>query len=149
LTTDWDFFIRLVRSGSRAGLVDAPLAEYRLRPGTLSSDRLALVESRIATLVRARSRGGLSAEELDTLAKAVAAQGRELLVRRARASLESGEIDRSSLLAIARDSGFRPARRTAALLAVVLPSLAGAWLRSRRGGTVEVGTGAVLTDATP
>lgn len=60
LTADWDFFIRLLRTGSQAGLVNVPLAEYRLRPGTLSSDRISLVESRIATLERAAERGGLS-----------------------------------------------------------------------------------------
>ena len=151
LTTDWDFFIRMIRTGSRAGLVDVPLAEYRLRPGTLSSDRVALVESRIATLERARTRGGMSDSELQVVNLAINGQRRELLVRRARASLESrsGGIARRHLLAIARDGGFSPSRRTAALLAAGLPSLAGAWLRTRSHGEVELGTGAVLSRREP
>ena len=36
---DTDCFIRLVLDGARAGLVDEPLARYRLRDGSLSSDR--------------------------------------------------------------------------------------------------------------
>jgi glycosyltransferase involved in cell wall biosynthesis len=151
LTTDWDFFIRMLRTGSRAGLVDVPLAEYRLRPGTLSSDRVALVESRIATMERARARGGLSDTEREAVNGAIAAQRRELLVRRARASLESGSnaIARRHLLAIVGDGGFRPSRRTAALLAAGAPSLAGAWLRARSQGKVELGTGAVLSRPEP
>lgn len=151
LTTDWDFFIRMLRTGSRAGLVDVPLAEYRLRPGTLSSDRVALVESRIATMERARARGGLSDPERAAVNGAIAAQRRELLVRRARASLESGSnaSARRHLLAIVGDGGFRPSRRTAALLAAGAPSLAGAWLRARSQGKVELGTGTVLSRPEP
>jgi hypothetical protein len=151
LTTDWDFFIRMLRTGSRVGLVNVPLAEYRLRPGTLSSDRVALVESRIATLQRAQARGGLSESELQAVDDAINGQRRELLVRRARASLEDskGGQARRHLLAIARDGGFSPSRRTAALLAAGAPSLAGAWLRARSHGNLELGTGAVLSRREP
>jgi hypothetical protein len=143
LTADWDFFIRLLRSGSAAGLVDVPLAEYRLRAGTLSADRTALVESRIATLLRARSRERLDATELDVLDAALAGQRRELLVRRARHALRTGgRRARGPLLAIARDAGFRPTRRVAALAAAGVPQLAAAVLRGRESGSIEIGTGA-------
>lgn len=142
LTADWDFFIRLIRSGSRVGLVDAPLAEYRLRPGTLSSDRLRLVESRIATLERARERGGLREHERAGLDAALAAQRRTLLVGRARAALtDDGGSVRRDLLAIVLDPGFRPSRRAAALATACFPAAAAAWLRLRDRRTVDLGTG--------
>jgi glycosyltransferase involved in cell wall biosynthesis len=143
LTADWDFFIRLLRSGSAAGLVDVPLAEYRLRAGTLSAQRTALVESRIATLLRARARERLDAAELRVLDEAVAAQRRELLVRRAKQALRTDDRQaRRWLLAMARDTGFRPSRRAAALAAAGVPQLTAALLRRRESDSVEVGTGA-------
>jgi GT2 family glycosyltransferase len=146
LTADWDFFIRLIRSGSRAGVVDAPLAEYRLRAGTLSSDRTALVESRIGTLARARARGGLTSDELRTLDDTLAAQRRDLLIRRAKqALLDGSSTRRRQLVAIAGDPGFRPSRRAVAMLAAALPSLAACRLRRIGQGSTEVGTGARLS----
>jgi glycosyltransferase involved in cell wall biosynthesis len=146
LTTDWDFFIRLLRAGSSVGLVNVPLAEYRLHAGSLSSDRIALVQSRIDTLERARARGGLSHNDLDVLGTALSAQRRELLVRKARASLEEASDDRSRrhLVAIARDKGFRRSRRAAALAAAAAPTLAGLWLRTRDRHLLELGTGVSL-----
>ena len=56
---------------------------------------------------------------------------------------------RRHLLAIARDKGFRPRRRAAALIAAATPGLASSWLHARRSGSIELGTGANLTTQSP
>lgn len=47
---DWDLWIRMLRGGETAGLVPRPLAYYRLRPGSLSIDRLALIPHELRVL---------------------------------------------------------------------------------------------------
>ncbi|MGI8870268.1 MAG: glycosyltransferase family 2 protein, partial [Mycobacteriales bacterium] len=88
--TDWDFWQRLVLTGSRVGLVNEPLARYRLIPGTLSSDRSRLVEARLSVLHRAAARRDLSDGERAVLDAAIRRQGRDLLTRRAEAALARG-----------------------------------------------------------
>src|SRR5262249_18875688 len=48
-TTDWDCWIRMILGGSRAGCLTAPLATYRVRETSLSSDRRQLVAGRVQT----------------------------------------------------------------------------------------------------
>ena len=36
---DWEFWLRLLRRGSRAGCVLEPLADYRIHAGSVSADR--------------------------------------------------------------------------------------------------------------
>ena len=55
-----DLWCRMVLNGSRVGLVDEPLARYRLRPSSLSADRVALLEGRCRVLERAASRDDLT-----------------------------------------------------------------------------------------
>ena len=40
VAADWDCWIRMILGGSKAGSVDEPLLRYRLRQGSVSSDRL-------------------------------------------------------------------------------------------------------------
>jgi hypothetical protein len=58
--TDWDCWIRMIFAGSRIGIVDEPLAEYRIRETGLASDRTRLIESRVALLEKAARRSDLS-----------------------------------------------------------------------------------------
>ena len=66
-TTDWDCWLRMIYGGSRAGLVDERLAEYRVHPdGALSSDRGRMLSGMVMTLNKARDRAaelGLEAGE--------------------------------------------------------------------------------------
>ena len=64
-TADWDFWMRLILSGSQVGLVDAPLARYRLSSTTLSADRAQLVAARVHVLDRAAERDDLSRPRAD------------------------------------------------------------------------------------
>jgi len=146
LTTDWDFFIRMVISGSRVGMVDAPLAVYRLAAGSLSSDRVAMVHSRISTLRRAAEREVLTPCEQRVLHRALLEQQRELYERRLRAALtgeEPGPRRRALRLAVCRAA--HPSLRAKAVAAAALPSLAAAVERRRRPGR-EVGAGLRLLD---
>ena len=54
-TNDWDCWIRLVFSGSRAGLVDEPLLRYRLHEGAQSSNPARMARGQAETLAVAAS----------------------------------------------------------------------------------------------
>ena len=58
-TTDWDLWLRLILSGSRAGCVDEPLALYRLRETSLTASRRDLLLGKLATLEKARRNAAL------------------------------------------------------------------------------------------
>jgi len=47
--TDWDCWIRLVFSGSRAGLVDQPLYRYHMHENAMSSDKLLTSRGQVQT----------------------------------------------------------------------------------------------------
>lgn len=140
--TDWDFWLRLIMSGSRAGLVDHPLARYRLSRGTLSADRIRLVEGRIAVLSRALERTDLTPAERATATGALGRQRRELAARRAEATLADGgwaaRVQHARLLTT---RGVTLRRRLGAALAIASPGLAARRHRRRCGGTTEIGAG--------
>lgn len=69
---DWDCWIRMVLRGSRIGVVDEPLAVYRLHPNNSSANRLAMTRGNVELLRRVQARGGLSEEEKRVLAETIA-----------------------------------------------------------------------------
>lgn len=141
-TADWEFWQRLILDGSRVGLVDEPLARYRLSTRSLSAHRCRLVQARLVVLSRAAAREDLVPHERAVVAGAIRRERRELIARRAEASLQDGgwrTRKRFAQLLVARGFGIRA--RLGALLALASPSAA-AWRRSRRSdGLVEVGAG--------
>jgi glycosyltransferase involved in cell wall biosynthesis len=50
---DWDLWIRFITAGERAGLLAEPLANYRVRRGSLSYDRARLYRDALTILERA------------------------------------------------------------------------------------------------
>jgi glycosyltransferase involved in cell wall biosynthesis len=52
---DWDLWLRMLAAGSRAGLVDAPLYEYRRHPHSLTRRRVDLALGVVAVLERAHA----------------------------------------------------------------------------------------------
>lgn len=60
---DWDAWIRMILDGARAGLVREPLLRYRIRPGSLSSDRTRSLQARVGVLDKALSHPGLTPKE--------------------------------------------------------------------------------------
>ncbi len=67
---DWDAWIRLILAGGRAGLVTEPLLRYRLRPGSLSADRVRSLRERVTVLDRTLANPNLRPEEAQKLQSA-------------------------------------------------------------------------------
>lgn len=132
-TTDWDCWIRLLFSGSQAGLVVEPLAEYRLRETSLSGDRAKHVRGRVATLEKAAEMPSLTDTERRTVEQALADQRRLLALEEAHAAIESGAADaRARAVAIAQDRRYGAGTRAKAALAAAAPGIAARVGRARR-----------------
>jgi hypothetical protein len=132
--TDWDCWIRMIFGGSRVGLVDEPLAEYRVRETSLASNRRRQFEAYVAVLEKAASRSDLSDGERAALVASLGAQQRRLALRKAEEALvDASPRARHLALDVARDSGFPLTIRAKAALAAAFPRLAAARLdRGRR-----------------
>jgi GT2 family glycosyltransferase len=140
-TADWDFWLRLILSGSGVGLVDAPLARYRLGTSTLSADRTRLLAARVEVLTRAAAREDLTDDERATASEALARQRLDLSLRVADEALDAGgwaARTRNAQVLVRR--GTPPRRRLRAAVAVASPALA-RWARRSQPDTVEVGAG--------
>jgi hypothetical protein len=76
---DLDLWYRLLH-GARVGFVDAPLASYRSRPGSITTDRRRFVLGTLQADVRnlARYEAELNAEEADYLRKRIARRYKHL-----------------------------------------------------------------------
>ena len=139
---DWEFWQRLVLSGSRVGLLDQPLARYRLGGGSLSSDRVRLVRARLTVLHRAASRDDLTQRERQVVAASARQQERELAVRLADAALDRGGWEaRRRAGALLLVGGVPLRTRAGAAVAMAAPGLASRRRRRRAGGTTEIGSG--------
>ena len=137
--TDWDLWARLILSGSRAGLVDEPLARYRVRQGSLSSQRLGMRTGEIAVLEKILQRDDLSEQETVAAGSVLAREQGELLVEQARDALRNGRPDaRRRALAVVLGKAQSIGSRTKGLLAAIAPRAAGAILR-RRGSEATAG----------
>lgn len=140
-TTDWDCWIRLIFSGSRAGLVPEPLARYRLNEGSLSSQRAAHIQGRLLTLAKTAARSDLTPREREVLERSVAYNRRALGLARARASLLEGARDRRRRsLDVAFGGGYGIRTRLKAIGAAAAPGHA----RRRLAASPRETTGGVL-----
>jgi glycosyltransferase involved in cell wall biosynthesis len=123
---DWDCWIRMIFNGSRVGLVNEPLAEYRVNPSGLASDRVRLSEGRVAVLEKTELRDDLSTEERRILRESLANQRRILALRKARAALLASSPEARRLaLRVAFTKGLPSSLRLKAGAAAVFPRLAG------------------------
>jgi hypothetical protein len=141
-TEDWDCWVRLILGGARAGMVDAPLATYRLQRGSLSSQRAKLVAGKLQTLGKAAGRADLRPHERAVVEEELAAlRARHalLLAREALAAEAPGARRLAARAAMA--GGLEPATRLKLAAAVVGPRAVGRRLRSR---PVETTAGLLL-----
>jgi GT2 family glycosyltransferase len=123
--TDWDCWIRMIFAGSRAGLVDEPLGEYRVRATSLASNRTSQLEAYVAVLEKAAGRSELSAEERSTLEESLAGQRRRFAFHLAENALLEGRPEgRRLALDIALDRGFPHRMRVRAAVAAAVPRAA-------------------------
>jgi hypothetical protein len=145
-STDWDCWIRLIVGGSQAGLVDEPLARYRVQTGSLSSQRTRMLAGRVATLERAVALDELTHEERETAERALAGYRRRLALAEAREALEARSPDARGLaLAVARGPQFSARTRLKALASAAAPRVARRLLAGRPRET----TGGVLLPPDP
>jgi Glycosyl transferase family 2 len=123
--TDWDLWCRMLLDGSRVGLVDEPLARYRLRPSSLSANRAALMDGRCRVLERAASRSDLTPDERRRVQTALATEQRNALLTRAGTALREGSPEARQLaLRIARTRSVPARTRARAALAALAPRVA-------------------------
>jgi len=119
---DWDILIRLVLAGAAVGLVDEPLYRYRLRPDSLTADRIAALRSRVQVLEALRSHPGLTRVERHELERSL--DGKRRRVLQAEAELAVNELHpdaRDRALALARAPGASGRQRLSALAWAVSP----------------------------
>jgi glycosyltransferase involved in cell wall biosynthesis len=135
---DWEFYARLIVAGSRAGLVDEPLAVYRLHPGSLTGSRLRTLQGRVVALERMGRIPGLTAAEREGVSRLLSHYRRQAALADAEDSLRRNAAHRRRrALSVALGSGFGPRTRGKAAFAALLPGVAGRYLARR-----ELRTGA-------
>jgi glycosyltransferase involved in cell wall biosynthesis len=129
---DWDCWLRLVLSGSLAGLVDEPLYVYRYVGGSLSARRVRDLRARVRLLEKAAARDDLSGPERSLLERQLGWRRREALLAEAEEALLAGDRDaRARSLAIVHAPGMGLATRLKAAAAVVAPQTAARLLAGR------------------
>ena len=138
-TTDWDLWLRMIFAGSRIGLVDLPLARYRITPANLSSQRSKMLNGALATLGKAAARDDLTPHERVVVEESVAGYRRKLALVVASESLEAGGTRRRrAALGVVLGAGQPLALRAKALAAALMP---GAAARRTQRGDREVTAG--------
>jgi glycosyltransferase involved in cell wall biosynthesis len=138
LIEDTDCFIRLILAGARAGLIDEPLARYRLREGSLASDRTATMSAQVTMLEKFLDHPALDGPQRECLRRDIQVKRAEARVVAAEAALDSGASNRrAAALALALGElppGVGLGTRLRALAAAAAPSLAQTWMTRRPGG---------------
>jgi GT2 family glycosyltransferase len=133
---DWELWVRVILGGGRVGIVDEPLALYRVRETSLSAQPLRRGHGSVAALERAAARTDLAAHERETVEEALAGHRRQLALAELDDALlrRAGGVHRHAL-AILRDAGHPGATRVKAAAAALAPPVARLLLerRARRG----------------
>jgi hypothetical protein len=139
---DWECFIRMILGGARAGLVDEPLAIYRLRPGSLSNQAVELQAGHVAAMRKTARDERLTAAERERVLAATAEFEAALRLARLReAVLEGGPAARAEARKALRRADTPLATRAKAGLAFLAPGRARR-AAARRGR--ETGAGVTL-----
>lgn len=130
LAEDTDLFLRMILGGSRAGLVDEPLAVYRIRGGTLSSNRARSLRSGVVVLERARRHPSLTPDERRYLERELAEKRREAELAEAEEALRgfASRPRRRALRIAFGPRGYGLPARMKALAAAAAPSAARRYL---------------------
>jgi len=138
---DWDLWVRLILDGSRVGCVNQPLAEYEIRPGSISTRRIDVLRGGIRLLEKAQAAASLRPDERGALAVTIAAKRRDLARLEARESIVRRERGaRRKALAVALDAGQPVPTRLKTGAATILPGV-GRRLLGRRDGDAWLGAG--------
>lgn len=146
---DWDLAIRMILSGSSAGLVDEPLYRYRIGATALSARRASLVRGIVAVLERAAARDDLGKVERQTLARTIEVRLRELAQLELDEALDAGDPSvRARAAVVALGPSVSARARLRALAAIVAPGRVSALRSGRREGS-WVGAGGTSVTTHP
>ncbi len=116
---DWVGWQQMLRSGSRAGMVDLPLAHYRRRPDSATADRGRFLRDRLTLLERSLLRSDLLLAEREEV------QGlcRQERLKTAWHAIDARAADRRTLCwHVVADRGAASRARAAALLGALAPT---------------------------
>jgi glycosyltransferase involved in cell wall biosynthesis len=127
---DWDCWLRLILHGAGAGLVDEPLYDYVLHPGSLASSRVASLWERVRLLEKAAVNPDLRSAEREPLEAAIRWRRREAVREETKAVLD-GAMPRARLRGLLGESAAGPRERALATIALVAPPLARRLLSTR------------------
>jgi glycosyltransferase involved in cell wall biosynthesis len=129
---DWECWIRLLLSGSAAGLVYEPLYHYRIHRASLSFDRAADARQCVRMLERVRSSPHLRPEERPTLERSIAkARSRALVAEAEDALLHARPGKRRRLASLMAGRDVSLGMRAKATAALVTPQFAARRLERR------------------
>ncbi len=129
---DWDLWIRLIRSGSLAGLVNEPLYVYRLRADSLTGDNARSRYQRVAVLEKHRGDPSLSVQELAIVDEGIRLHSRDaVLIEAQQAILERSSRARRLALRIVTGRSFSLRSRLKAMLSFAAPGLSRRFLMRR------------------
>lgn len=132
---DWDCWIRMILDGAMAGMVDAPLARYRVRRDSVSADDEKRKRNDLAVLRKVLGHEALSPAELAMVSERVETRARTIELFDLKDELLDGSSGmRKRLWAVARSSDRRLPVRIQAAVASVLPRLAARFLARRERG---------------
>lgn len=127
---DWDFALRLLLGGSKAGCVLEPLADYRIHSNSLSADRFQSMMARVQVLDRVAASSSLSRAQRHLMSEARATYRGRALVAHAEQLLLAGSAGRRrACLELLRAPGNPLRRRVLAGAAALAPGPAGKRLR--------------------
>jgi hypothetical protein len=137
---DWDCWLRLIYSGSSAGLVPEPLHVYRRHAGGLTARRADSLRERVILLEKAAERPDLSCDERAQLDRSL----RHHRLRATLAEVETGVLagspgNRRRAVSLALGRGIPVGTRGKILVAAAAPAVARRILERRRveEGSVE------------
>jgi GT2 family glycosyltransferase len=146
---DWDLWLRMILAGSRAGLIPEPLSQYRVRSGSISTNRPEVLRNGLVALERVAARTDLTNDERATVLRTHATWQRNFNLARARASLLAGQPGvRRQLARVAFGRGQGLKTRLKAAASLLAPRLARPLL-VRREEAEWVGAAGITVQRTP
>lgn len=132
---DWDLWIRALEAGFRAAHIPEPCGVYRLRSGSITSNRSRLIRGRIGVLERLASIDGPAAARARA---SLNAQRLQLHIAEGKEALRAGDLAaaRSSFTNVARHPDATGRQRVGSLVVAAFPH-AGRFVLSRRSSIPE------------
>jgi GT2 family glycosyltransferase len=132
IADDWDFWLRLIVHGARAGCVDQPLGEVTVRAGSLSSRRADSLRYEIRVLEKAQMHAVLEPQEQEALADSIERRQRQFArVELKEALLRGDPTARRRLFAAAFEHGHDVPTRLKSAASALAPGLARRLLERR------------------